>query len=166
MWQSPRQPVNDPLMPWSEALDQPGAAQLRHARALLASRPFLSRVPDASIVVASAIPTAVPGEGRFRLVATRDVDGTYAMVYAPAGRPFAVRMDVIAGARVSAWWFDPRTGAATAIGGFANTGTRTFTPPNPGEYQDWVLVLDDAARGYGPPGGKTSAGAKNGGRRR
>jgi hypothetical protein len=157
MWQPPRAKVNDPLMPWAEAIDQPGAAQMRHARALLESRPFLTRVPDASIVVPAAVPTAVPGEGRFRLVATRDSDGSYAMVYAPASRPFQVRMDAIVGTRVKAWWFDPRTGAAAAIGTFANTGTRTFSPPSPGEHLDWVLVLDDAARGYGPPGARRVA---------
>jgi hypothetical protein len=74
------------------------------------------------------------------------------MVYAPVGRPFAVRMSAIVGAKVKAWWFDPRTGRATPIGTFANTGERTFTPPDAGEHLDWVLVLDDAASGFGPPG--------------
>jgi hypothetical protein len=35
-------------------------------------------------------------------VATRDVAGAYAMVYAPAGREFKVRMDKIAGPTVRA----------------------------------------------------------------
>ena len=39
-------PINNPLMPWDEAIDQPGAAQMQHGRALLESRPFLTRVPD------------------------------------------------------------------------------------------------------------------------
>ena len=33
-----------------------------------------------------------------------------------------------------------------------NTGTRRFVPPDPGEQLDWVLVLDDAAKNYPPPG--------------
>ena len=74
------------------------------------------------------------------------------MVYAPVGRPFTVRMSAITGAQVKAWWFNPRTGAAAAIGTFANTGERTFTPPDPGEMLDWVLVLDDQTRGYPAPG--------------
>ena len=44
------------------------------------------------------------------------------------------------------------TGGATAIGTFPNTGERAFTPPDAGEMLDWVLVLDDAARGYPAPG--------------
>ena len=33
-----------------------------------------------------------------------------------------------------------------------NAGAREFTPPYEGLGSDWVLVLDDAARGYAPPG--------------
>ena len=144
--------MNNPLMPWFEAIDQPGAAQMQHARALLESRPFLTRIPDDSGIVTGRVPTSVPGAGRYRLTGTRDQDGSYAMVYAPTGRSFAVRMNAIAGARVKAWWFNPRTGKADAIGEFANTGEREFTPPDRGEMSDWVLVLDDAARGYRAPG--------------
>jgi hypothetical protein len=100
------------------------------------------------------VPTAVPGAGRYRLVATRDADRTYAMVYTPAGRTFSVWMDAIAGPQVKAWWYNPRSGQATAIGTFANTGARPFTPPDPGEMLDWVLVLDDATKDYPAPGAR------------
>jgi hypothetical protein len=152
MWTPPRAPVNDPLLPWTEAIHQPGAAQMQHARALLESRPFVTRIPDDSIIVTARVATSVPGAGRYRLTATRDLAGSYAMVYAPAGRSFAVKMNAIAGPKVNAWWFDPRTGRAQAIGELTNTGEREFVPPDRGEMLDWVLVLDDAAKGYGAPG--------------
>jgi hypothetical protein len=155
VWQfaSPtRAPVNNPLMPWYEAIDQPGAAQMQHGRALIESRPFLTRIPDPSIIVTGPVPTSIPGAGRYQFTSTRDREGTYAMVYAPVGRSFSVRMSVIAGTRVKAWWFNPRTGASTAIGTFANTGERAFTPPDKGEMLDWVLVLDDESKRYPPPG--------------
>ena len=76
----------------------------------------------------------------------------YAMVYARVGRPFKVRTDAVKGQRVKAWWFDPRSGKATDAGEFANAGTRAFAPPDRGEMVDWVLGLDDAAKGYPPPG--------------
>ncbi len=152
MWTAERKPINAPLMPWHEAIEQPGAAQMRHGRALMESRPFLTRVPDPDIVMASSIPTNVPGTGRYHFTATRDADGTYAMIYAPVGRPFSVRMSKLTGGTVKAWWFDPRSGAATAAGTFPNTGEREFTPPAKGEMLDWVLVLDDEARNYPAPG--------------
>ena len=152
MWAPGRAGINNPLMPWSEAINQPGAAQMQFARALLESRPFLTRVPDDDVVVTSAVPTAIPGTGRYHLAATRDTSGSYAMVYAPAGRAFTVRMSKVSGARINAWWFNPRTGKATAIGTFDNTGDRVFTPPDAGEMLDWVLVLDDASKKFGAPG--------------
>ena len=147
-----RKPVNGPLMPWSKAIGQPGAAQMGHGRRLIESRPVLTRVPDDSIVVPAEVTTSVPGAGTRRLVATRDAEGTYAMVYAPVGRAFSVRMDVIQGPAVRAWWFDPRTGKAESVGEFPAKGTRDFSPPNSGELLDWVLVLDDASKNYPPPG--------------
>jgi len=154
MWTPGREPINRPLMPWYEAIQQPGAAQMQHAKHLLLSRPFLTRVPDDSVIVPDRVPSSVPGAGRYRFVATRDTDGTYAMVYVPVGRNFNVRMDVIRGKTVRAWWFNPRNGTAYRIGEFSNTGQREFIPPDPGEYLDWVLVLDDAVRNYPPPGQK------------
>jgi hypothetical protein len=125
---------------------------MRHARRLLESRPVLTRVPDDTVVVTDRVPTSVPGAGRYRFVATRDTEGRYAMVYAPVGRPFKVRRATVEGARVRAWWFNPRDGQATLIGELANEGELSFTPLDPGELLDWVLVLDDAAQGYPPPG--------------
>lgn len=152
MWQPGRNPINHPLLPWFEAIDQPGAAQMQHAKRLLLSRPFLSRVPDDSIIVTDRVPTSVPGAGRYRFVATRDHEGSYALVYAPVGRKFKARLDKITGASVKAWWFNPRDGTAKGIGEFPNTGEREFVPPTPGEALDWVLVLDHAAKGFPPPG--------------
>ena len=152
MWAPGRKAVNSPLLSWTEALHQPGAAQMRHGRALLESRPFLTRVPDDSIIVPDRVPTNVPGAGRYRFVATRDAAGSYAMVYAPVSRGFKVRLDVIAGREVKAWWFNPRDGQTTLIGLFPNRGEQAFTPPDAGELLDWVLVLDDAAKNFAPPG--------------
>jgi hypothetical protein len=152
MWTPERKPINNPLVTWDEALDAPGAAQMLHGRRLIESRPFLTRVPDDSLIVTDRVPTSVPGAGRYRFVATRDSSGSYAMIYAPVGRAFEVRMDKLAGAKVRAWWFNPRTGGAAEAGDFPNTGEREFVPPDKGELIDWVLVLDDAAKGFPPPG--------------
>jgi hypothetical protein len=117
------------------------------------SRPFLTRIPDPTVIVTGKVPTAMPGEGRYRFVTTRDEAGTYAMVYAPVGRGFSVRTDVIKGDKITAWWYNPRNGKATKIGTFANDRKeRAFTPPDRGEMIDWVLVLDDAAKKYPAPG--------------
>ncbi len=129
---------------WFEALSRPGASQVRRLRALMLSRPYLTRVPDQSLLASD------PGEGGAHVRATRDSEGSYAFVYLPLPLPVTVTLEPLSGERVVAWWYDPVAGAATRIGDFARQGALTFTPP--GHRPDWVLVLDDAARGFGPPG--------------
>ncbi len=154
MWSPNKPPINNPLMPWSEAIHQPGAGQMQHGRALIESRPFLTRIPDDSVLITDRVPTSVPGAGRYRFAATRDESGSFEMVYAPIGRKFSVNLEKISGANVKGWWFNPRDGKAQAIGTFNKKGQREFTPPDYGEMTDWVLVLDDANRNFPAPGSK------------
>lgn len=122
---------------WRDALEAPGAGQMRHLRTLMESRSFLNRIPDQSVVVSDA------GEGKDHIRGTRASDGAYAMVYIPTGRAVTVDMSKISGAGVKACWFDPRTGDYTATGDYPRSGTQVFDPP--GETaagNDWVLVLD------------------------
>jgi hypothetical protein len=154
VWQfsSPaRPPVNGPLMYWQEAIRRPGAAQMQYVRALVESRPYLSRVPDQSLLVDALT-------GADHLTATRG-DG-YAFIYSAQGRKFSVDLSKLAGARFKAWWFNPRTGTAAAAGEFDAAATHTFTCPSEGFGSDWVLVLDDATRSFPPPGQAPPAPAK------
>jgi hypothetical protein len=152
MYAPGRNPINRPLMSWAEALEQPGAAQMRHGRKLMESRPFLTRIPDDSLIVPSSVLSAMPGAGRYRFVATRDANGSYAMVYAPVGRPFLVDVAKLSGNTLAGWWFNPRTGQTTRAGEYERKGQLRFVPPDSGEMLDWVLVLDDKAKNYPPPG--------------
>ncbi len=143
MYAPGRRPVNGPLFYWYEAIHRPGAAQMRYVRALFESRPYLSRVPDDSLLVD-------PLEGADRIVATRG-DG-YLFVYSAQGRKFSLRMGKIPGPKVKGWWYNPRTGTAASAGDMDNQGEREFVCPSEGFGSDWVLVLDDAARNFPPPG--------------
>jgi hypothetical protein len=129
---------------WTEAIDRPGARQVKHLRALMESRPYLNRIPDQTMLRCDA------GTGGNHIRATRDSEGRYAFVYLPLPLPVTVSLDVLSGATVNAWWYVPCTGAATWIGQFPASGAQTFSPA--GHHPDWVLVLDDAARGFGAPG--------------
>lgn len=153
MYDKGRNPVNRPLMTWGEALDQPGAGDVIHLRKLMESRPFLTRVPAPEFIEDDEVKSSVPGAGRYRFAATMDSDGTYAMVYVPAGRKFSVRTGMLKASKLKAWWYSPRTGKASRIGTLENKGDVTeFTPPYIGEALDWVLILDDASMKYPVPG--------------
>ncbi len=156
MWDASREPINNPLIPWREALQAPGARQMLLGRKLIESRPLLTRIPDDSILVTDRVPTSIPGAGSRRFVATRDEAGTYAMIYVPVGRTFKVNLAKINGASLKATWFNPRDGSTQAAGVFNHHEPQTFTPPEPGELLDWVLVLDDVAKNYPLPGHNNS----------
>lgn len=120
---------------WEEALNDPGAGQMRYLKELILSRPFFERVPDPSLVAGRN------GERYDYVIATR---GTrYAFLYTYTGRAFEVVGGKIAGPTVRATWMNPRTGEQTVIGEFKNEGVLSFQPP--GQHangNDWVLILD------------------------
>jgi hypothetical protein len=138
--------VNGPISFWHQAIHRPGGAQMGHLRRLIESRPFLSRIPDQSLLASNA------GEGADHIQATRDTHGKFAFVYSASGRPFTVDLSKLSGKMLNAFWFDPRNGEAKLFEQFARGGQREFMPPTSGAGNDWVLVLDDAARKFAAPG--------------
>jgi len=133
--------------PWQVELNAPGARQMQHLKALMLSRPYFSRIPDQSLIVGNA------SDGIEHVGATRDRDGSYAMIYAPQGQTVVVDLSKLSGLKWVAWWFDPRSGVAQKIdASLSSTGKVAFTPPSRGAEEDWILVIDDAQRRFPPPG--------------
>jgi hypothetical protein len=66
-----------------------------------------------------------------------------------------LKTDAIKGQELVVWWYNPRNGEVTPTGKLKNSGTLTFLSPTPGENLDWILILDDATKGYPAPGSKT-----------
>ena len=157
MYRAGREAVNAPLMSWSEALAAPGSGEMQYGRWLIESRPYFTRIPDPTLLVGQEPATAWPGAGSYRFAATRDLSGSYAMIYAPVGRKFTVNLGALSGSTLRAWWFNPRDGSARLLGEFPKTATRQFLPPDPGELLDWILVIDDAAENYPIPGSRPSS---------
>ena len=44
-----------------------------------------------------------------------------------------------------------RSGDSQDAGDFENKGTHAFVAPSEGFGSDWVLIVDDASKGYKPP---------------
>lgn len=147
-WNETRPVVNRVRTPWKKAIMLPGAIQMGYARKLLESRPILSRVPDQSLIVSGQ------AEGGAHIQATRDEHGAFAMIYIPNGQPIEVETSKLSGDHLRAWWFNPRDGKSQAAGEGAKTTLRRWTPPvgNADNGNDWVLVLDDAAKNFAAPG--------------
>ncbi|MGV3556666.1 glycoside hydrolase family 140 protein [Larkinella arboricola] len=143
MYSPGKEPVNGPHFAWYDALNLPGASQMQFVRRLMESRPLLDRVPDQSLITEN---NYVPAE---RIQATRGKD--YAFVYTAAGKPFTLQLGRISGKEVKTYWFDPRKGEVKPAGTFANQGRQSMKPPTTGYGQDWVLIVDDAAKNFAMP---------------
>jgi hypothetical protein len=135
---------------WFESLDLSGTFHMQHLRRLMESRPYFTRIPDQAILAGNS-------QLSDHMAATRDgtpgnKDATYLMVYTPLHRRVSVDSSVIAGGQLNAWWYDVRDGRAIPCASdVANEGKFSADTPDHPQY-DWVLVVDDAGRGYPPPG--------------
>lgn len=146
MYKLDKTPINQPLMPWPKALDLPMANQVKHLKNLMLSRPVLNRIPDQSMVVNSQ-----PEDNNY-VIATRDSEGTYAMIYFPTGKTTFLDFTKLKGTRFNCWWFDPRTGNAFAGPSLDKSKTPKIEPPTFGKGQDWVLVVDNSLESFDKPG--------------
>jgi hypothetical protein len=127
---------------WRKAMAYEGSRQVGLMRRFFELRPWYKLVPDQSVFSSGA------GTGENHLRAARASDGSFVVAYLPRGGKIAVRLDRITGKKVKARWFDPRNGKWREAGEYPSTGSREFVAPSAGERDDWVLVLEDAARGY------------------
>jgi hypothetical protein len=146
MWAPGRPPALDADTPWPEAMDHPGAFQMGHLRRLFESRPWEKLEPAQDFLVG---PNA-PGEAFLRAAVASD--RSFAFVYTPRGDAVSVEQSRLGAKDLTAWWFDPRYGRAYPLHTGVGTAVQVFTPPSAGRGADWVLVLDDADRGFPPPG--------------
>jgi hypothetical protein len=147
VWQfaSRRQEViNHADRDWVDAMYRPAARQMGFLRLLMQSRPYFRRIPDQLLIIGDA------GEGSRHMQATRDREGSYAFVYFPVSDQKAtLDLGRLNAKRLRAWWFDTRTGIGTRIDTPVVAGRQEFRSPPYGP--DWVLVVEDADAGFGPP---------------
>lgn len=133
--------------PWQEALDHPGAFQMRHLRRLFDSRPWERLEPAQDLVVSPN-----PGGSGLRVRAALANDASFAFVYLPQGEPVAINVSRLGPGRMTAWWWNPRYGGANKIYEGDGVAIQAFTPPTRGPGQDWVLVLDRGVGNFPVPG--------------
>jgi hypothetical protein len=129
-----------PFHSWSDALDLPGAGEMKYIRNLIESRNMLERIPDQSILLNN---NEAASE---RIQATRGKD--YIFIYSAGGKAISLNAEKINWDHIRAAWYDPRTGKTTAIGDFKKSDLKIFVPPLPpnspvpSQTEDWVLILD------------------------
>jgi len=120
-------------MSWTEALNCPGANQLKYLKNLMLDYHFERLVPDQSIL-------SELGERYNHLVALKGKNCL--LVYTYNGRTISLKTDQLAGDQFKFVWFNPRNGKFYNSGNFRKNSMCNFIPP--GRQQDgadWVLIL-------------------------
>jgi hypothetical protein len=140
MYSAKNEPVNGPHVFWPEAMELPGANQMKLVRKLMESHPYLDRVPDQSLIKENDYPAAE------RIQATRGND--YAFVYTAAGKPFTLLLEKIKARQLQYYWLNPRDGKTTNTELINNKEAKIFSPPSSGYGQDWILVIEDVEKKY------------------
>jgi len=123
-----------PKVKWQDALNAPGAGQMKHLKKLMLKRSYFDRIPDQSMLVDD-------GERYEKIIATQAK--TYAMFYVYNGRHFKIETRKLQFIPGKAGWFNPRNGEMKLISQYRGTAVNTFDPP--GEKHngnDWVLILE------------------------
>jgi len=139
--------VMDHRLKWQTEIDSTGANDMIHLMNLMMSRPHKGRQPDQGLL-------ADPLRGPKRLRATRGHG--YVFVYTTQGDNMQVNLGKIPWDNKKCWWYDPRTGKASFIKTTASGAGETFDPPAPVRRgNDFVLVIDDADKGWDAPGAGT-----------
>ncbi|MDR0495738.1 MAG: glycoside hydrolase family 140 protein [Treponema sp.] len=121
------------LMDWRAALHRPGAEQMRHLKGLILSRPFMELVPCQELLAGNY-------SGMHHIAAAKGKK--HAFIYTPSGLEMKIKMGILEGRSILAYWFNPKKGGYTFVGLKKNEGIITFSPPSSGRNNDWVLVLD------------------------
>lgn len=121
------------LTDWKDAMDRPGAQDMKHLRSLFEQWSFARLVPDQTLIVGEN------PEGPTHIRAASASDNTFALIYLTIARPVKINIEKFKG-KVNFSWYDPRTGKKATVQKEKDGKHYLITPP-PGS-QDWVLILD------------------------
>ena len=133
----------DGYMDWKVELNDSGAVQMGYLANLIMSRPHTARAPAQMIFTDEA-----PGGIKQRAI----MGNGYAFVYSSQGHDIYIDLNKLRWEQSKAWWFNPRNGKAIEIKKIPASGNHVFAPPgNAGSDNDWVLIIDDASKGFIEP---------------
>lgn len=145
-WTPQLKPEISADIPWTEALNHPGAFQMQFVRRLFESRPFTKLAPYPAMILNG------PTSGGAKIRAARATDGSFAFIYSPYGEKFTVDQKALKGEKIKEIWYNPRYGTTYLAHTGSGKAFQTYTPPSHGRGQDWVLILEDDAEKFPLPG--------------
>ncbi|MDY9919206.1 MAG: glycoside hydrolase family 140 protein [Proteiniphilum sp.] len=122
---------------WEEAMDRPGADDMRHVKTLFTQYPLGTFQSDLSAVFG----VNLNDENHVSSVVA--LDHSFILVYLSKGQKVRINMSKLA-KKGKAYWFDTREGVFQLIGEVDNSGILSFEPPKSNDQtgNDWLLIVD------------------------
>lgn len=128
--------IGDTLIGWQNAIVAKGAYQMQHLKKLMLLHPDFQREED-SLLIASYRGS----DYRDIIIAMRNKNRTYAMVYLPQPKSIRINLDRLQKGQKVITWFNPAIGAKIILSKCYNQGVQRFTPPSTTQ-KDWVLIVE------------------------
>jgi len=124
------------LPTWKQALDAPGAVQLRILKKVFQERKeWWNLAPDQAIFASGG-----NTNGTVLNLAARHQDGKWVMVYLGSQAAFSINLDKLREDAPKAFWIDPRSGNAMPAGRVPSSGVKSFSTPD--GWEDALLILE------------------------
>ncbi|WP_295771621.1 DUF4038 domain-containing protein [uncultured Mucilaginibacter sp.] len=121
------------LTDWKEALNSPGARQIKNLNKLFANC-FYDLIPNTKLIKGKNAADST------YIAAASNSKHTSAIVYMALGQSTVLDLKQLK-YPLKAYWYDPRLGKKSYINTFKHAGIERFTPPTAGPGNDWVLLL-------------------------
>jgi hypothetical protein len=149
---------------WFEALDQPGAWQMKILRDFLESRDLSQCIPDQDLLIEQSDRLEVVTDEHIQ--ACVDKEGKFAFLYFPSGGEETVDLSRLKIDQLQIWWFNPRDGqcytqvneiidkaiSLDVINIDGELGVLKLITPTRGDEQDWVCVIENRNNDLTIPG--------------
>ena len=120
---------------WREALHHPGGAQMGHLAGLMTSVDFIHGRPAGEYLLSGQ------GERYERISVFAGEDFLFA--HTCTGRELRLSLKAYHGKKLSAYWFDPVTGAKSFLREVTGMEEAAFLPPEREDGEDIVLVVQE-----------------------
>ncbi len=133
MFDQGRTPTLDARLGWKEALDLPGAQQMKYLRKFLTSLEWQEMEPNQELI------KSPNPEDSAHILATNAPQ--FALFYTPEGQSFQVDISRLNFEDPKAYWFNPRTGTSEEVVKNKLLKNDIYKPVSSGKGQDWLLVL-------------------------
>jgi len=135
MYDVNKMPILNARTDWQAALHLPGSSQMGYLRQIFEILPWQKMRINQNLILNSN------PESEFYILSAISIDKKVVIAYTPTGNPITIDLSKIDSKRITAYWFNPRSGKAKHIGDFETTTPQEFKPWSTGRGSDFLLIL-------------------------